>query len=214
MARTTPGIPATPAKDVTQVERVGGHPALDFANTVSWRAQDREIDYLRDHAALIAWSCSAGLMTAREAQRLERHARTQPRHAGAALARARGLRETIFRIGRAMARGEAPPADALERAHAARVEALRQARIARTGPGVWAPTWRATPPHLDRPWWPVAAAFATVLEHPEPHPLGVCPDCSWLFLDTSHNRSRRWCSSGDCGNRARGRRFRARHAST
>jgi len=34
-----------------------------------------------------------------------------------------------------------------------------------------------------------------------------------LVLDSSRNRSRRWCSSGDCGNRARGRRFRARHGS-
>jgi predicted RNA-binding Zn ribbon-like protein len=31
--------------------------------------------------------------------------------------------------------------------------------------------------------------------------------CGWLFLDTSRNRSRRWCSMEDCGNRAKARRF-------
>jgi predicted RNA-binding Zn ribbon-like protein len=32
----------------------------------------------------------------------------------------------------------------------------------------------------------------------------------WLFIDTSKNRTRRWCSMSDCGNRAKVRRFRAR----
>lgn len=31
--------------------------------------------------------------------------------------------------------------------------------------------------------------------------------CGWLFLDTSRNRSRRWCSMADCGNRAKAKRF-------
>ena len=34
--------------------------------------------------------------------------------------------------------------------------------------------------------------------------------CGWLFLDQSRNSSRRWCASGDCGNRARVDHFRLR----
>jgi predicted RNA-binding Zn ribbon-like protein len=34
--------------------------------------------------------------------------------------------------------------------------------------------------------------------------------CRWVFLDTSRNRSRRWCEMNLCGNRAKGRRFHAR----
>ena len=38
-------------------------------------------------------------------------------------------------------------------------------------------------------------------------------DCGWLFLDRSKNGSRRWCSSADCGNRARARRhYQRRHS--
>jgi predicted RNA-binding Zn ribbon-like protein len=36
--------------------------------------------------------------------------------------------------------------------------------------------------------------------------------CQWLFLDTSKNRSRRWCTMASCGNRAKARRFHDRHA--
>ncbi len=42
--------------------------------------------------------------------------------------------------------------------------------------------------------------------------VGECAGegCSWLFLDTSRNRSRLWCSMEDCGNRAKARRHYAR----
>jgi predicted RNA-binding Zn ribbon-like protein len=33
------------------------------------------------------------------------------------------------------------------------------------------------------------------------------PACGWLFLDTSRNKSRRWCDMSDCGNRAKASRF-------
>jgi predicted RNA-binding Zn ribbon-like protein len=43
--------------------------------------------------------------------------------------------------------------------------------------------------------------------------LRQCRDseCGWLFLDRTKNASRVWCSSGDCGNRARARRHYATH---
>jgi predicted RNA-binding Zn ribbon-like protein len=32
--------------------------------------------------------------------------------------------------------------------------------------------------------------------------------CAWLFLDTTKNRTRRWCDMKTCGNREKVRRFR------
>lgn len=42
--------------------------------------------------------------------------------------------------------------------------------------------------------------------------LKTCPGphCGWLFYDASRNRSRHWCSMQLCGNRVKGREFRAR----
>lgn len=42
--------------------------------------------------------------------------------------------------------------------------------------------------------------------------IKVCsnPECSWIFFDTSLNRSRRWCQSSICGNLIKVREFRAR----
>jgi predicted RNA-binding Zn ribbon-like protein len=40
------------------------------------------------------------------------------------------------------------------------------------------------------------------------------PDCGWVFHDRSRNGSRRWCDMAECGNRAKGAAFRARHRDT
>ena len=37
-------------------------------------------------------------------------------------------------------------------------------------------------------------------------------DCQWAYLDTAKNQSRAWCSMQSCGNRAKVRAYRARHA--
>lgn len=44
--------------------------------------------------------------------------------------------------------------------------------------------------------------------------LKVCrgSDCSWAFYDRSKNRSGAWCDITDCGNVAKARSYRARHA--
>jgi predicted RNA-binding Zn ribbon-like protein len=44
--------------------------------------------------------------------------------------------------------------------------------------------------------------------------MKVCPadDCRWAFYDHSKNRSGKWCSMAECGNRMKARAYRARHA--
>ncbi len=37
--------------------------------------------------------------------------------------------------------------------------------------------------------------------------IKICPNCHWLYLDESRNRSRRWCDMNVCGNRAKARRY-------
>ena len=35
--------------------------------------------------------------------------------------------------------------------------------------------------------------------------MKICPNCHWLFIDHSKNRSRTWCDMAVCGNRAKAR---------
>lgn len=44
--------------------------------------------------------------------------------------------------------------------------------------------------------------------------LKACAEgtCAWAYYDRTKNHSRRWCSMADCGNRAKARTYRERHA--
>lgn len=48
-----------------------------------------------------------------------------------------------------------------------------------------------------------ARSALMLLARPEPDRLKICPNCHWLFLDRSRNRSRAWCDMAVCGNRAK-----------
>lgn len=56
-----------------------------------------------------------------------------------------------------------------------------------------------------------AVAALDLLQTADLHRLKTCPPehggCGWVFLDTSKNGSRRWCSMDDCGTHAKSRRL-------
>ena len=63
--------------------------------------------------------------------------------------------------------------------------------------------------------WPVAHSAAELLISDDLDRVKQCADdrgCGWLFVDTSRNRSRRWCSMESCGNRAKVQRHRHKEA--
>lgn len=194
----------------------GGHVALDFANTVGWRLREEPIDFLADYADLMAWSEQAGLVDSVQARRLRSEARRRPGAAAVVLARAKALRETIYRLGAAQARGQRPVADDVASLDEVVVEAAGHRRLTVRGAAVrW--EWAAGRGELDEMLWPLAWMAANLLTG-DPHdargPLRQCAGdpCGWLFLDTSNTRRRRWCSMADCGNVAKVRRHRERHA--
>lgn len=79
--------------------------------------------------------------------------------------------------------------------------------------GRFAWSWADEPLDLEMPLWPIARSAAELLTSPAALPtLRLCASerCAWLFLDTSRNGSRRWCSMRTCGNRAKARRHHAR----
>lgn len=61
----------------------------------------------------------------------------------------------------------------------------------------------------------VALSLARFLSEHDCRRLKMCenPDCRWVFIDASRNRSRRWCASGSCGTLSRVRAFRAKKQS-
>ena len=59
----------------------------------------------------------------------------------------------------------------------------------------------------------VALAATELLAGDHLHRVRECEgrNCGWLFLDTTRNGTRRWCTAEECGSLARVTRFRAKH---
>ena len=62
----------------------------------------------------------------------------------------------------------------------------------------------------------IAASWVDLLTRTRSERLKVCanPACHWVFVDQSHNQSRRWCRQVACGNLIKVRHYRAQHASS
>jgi predicted RNA-binding Zn ribbon-like protein len=203
-----PTEPANPADDGYAFELSGGHLALDFTNTISRREEAADsTEYLPRYGRLVSWGLQAGLVTAKAGESLRVEARSRPRAAVAALRRAVAIREAAFSLFVAIARGEKPPAAALEAINAALPEALAALRIG-AGPDGFA--WRFAHDEMDlAPMLaPVVRAAAELLTSDEVVRIRECGSetCFWLFLDRSKNGTRRWCDMKVCGNRAKARR--------
>lgn len=187
-------------------ELSGGSLCLDFANTWGDRARP-ETDRLAGYGDLLAFARQAGIASAPVASALSRLAAADPAAAAGAVARARALRDAVAGLFSAQARGrEASPAD-VERLNEALVRGLTRLRLDRAEGGYrW--RWSHDPVELDAPLAPIARSAAELLTSPELQRVRECDgaDCTWLFVDGSRSRSRRWCSMASCGNRAKARR--------
>lgn len=192
---------------------IGGHLALDFANTVGWHAGEHRIEHLPDYGEFLAWAARSGAVTTARAAALQREAQRHPGRAVRALAQALRVRETVFRVFSALSRKRPPSPEDLVSLHGARVEALRTAHPRWSGSRIVL-EWPEEPADLLRPLYPIALAADALLASPRLARVRQCGNhpCGWLFLDTSRNGTRRWCSAAECGNITRVRRYRARRA--
>ena len=160
---------------------------------------------------LVVWSRKAGLLTDHDAGYLIRESTRRPAETAAVFHHAIAFRETIYRFFEAIAHGRVPQAADLALLNLARSDALAHSRIHRASarPVDYALDWdNATA--LDRMLWPIALSAAELLTEMDMSRVRQCSGCDWLFLDTSRNHLRRWCSMSACGNRAKVRRFNER----
>ncbi|GCE31749.1 hypothetical protein KDA_72330 [Dictyobacter alpinus] len=189
---------------------------MDFTNTVDPRIGNSPREFLTNYADLARWSLYVGVLDESEAERLLQCAEQQPEEAASVFERAIVLREVLYRTFAALAHNLVPePAD-LDLLKTAFVEAMTPAQLIPTTHGLqW--DWTARKNELEQMLWPVVRSAIELLTTPEEiKRVKECPginDCGWLFLDTSKNGSRQWCSMEGCGSRAKMRRQYARKRS-
>jgi predicted RNA-binding Zn ribbon-like protein len=189
---------------------------LDFVNTLSDRPKCAE-EKLSTFGDLLEWGRRSSILSDAESDLLARSAARRPGEADRALRRALRFREAAYRVFSALAAGERPPPRDATELDRAVVKAFRALRLKADADGFrW--YWGGAENALDRVLWPVARSTAELLTSNDRRWVRECAatDCSWLFLDQSRTRRRRWCDMSTCGNREKARRHyrRTKAAST
>lgn len=189
---------------------VGGHLALDFVNTAGGRTKARDIERLIRSRDALDWAHAAGVLTTVEYEQLVDRVDQDPSEAEGALRQLHAQRDALHTFLLAGVEGTRCPPSARDRVHHDIALAYRQARLSCS--------------FLTEPAWVVdvadagarllarrlALAAAELLASIQRSQVGVCGRCSWLFLDPSPTRRRRWCSMVTCGNRAKAQRHHQR----
>ncbi len=182
--------------------RLAGNLSLDFCNSIEYRDSARCLDFLPAYDHVLGWCLNAGAVDAAEYTRLKALGDAQPASSAAAHRAALDLRNTLYRIFTAVIAEEQPSAHDLSRLNEALTE--RRRWVQPHGDGfMWA--WQANDA-LTQVLSPIALSAAELLTSDQLERVRQCPNCGWLFVDTSRNHSRRWCSMDFCGSRIKSRR--------
>lgn len=139
-------------------------------------------------------------------RRAESAQRVRPDEAATAHAEAIEMRETLYSVIRAAAEGRPPPRQGAK-ALVASAEHLQTCRRLRSSAVRWWWDWDRGDP-LQLPSLIILADAVDLLTSDDVYRLGVCAGepFGWLFIDSTKNHSRLWCSMAGCGNRAKTRR--------
>jgi predicted RNA-binding Zn ribbon-like protein len=200
----------TGQKTIEDISLLGGHPALDFVNTVDSRGERWGPEFLNTYSDLVTWARRLEVIDDDEQTVLLSKAMESPVQAQRELVQARELREALHRIFLTES-DEAPVGEEdlalLDRAVQPAQSQRRLVSVAGTI------RWRHPPAEqLDAIAYRIGWLAAELLtSKTERRPIRACqgPNCGWLFLDHSRNGHRRWCSDRTCGSNARVRKFRA-----
>ena len=202
------GRPETDAPcDYEGLAFVGGHPGLDFLNTVKYRGAKECGDRLIGFSDIARWAHRAGLLDGSERDALLVFGDRTPES------------RRIHREIRAFREAARVVLDPEFRAHC---DFNKAAEIVEREMSHLRPTTR-----IDRDTgmlvhtFPVAkprdlksrivACIGDLLEHRGDLRIKICEghDCDWVFVDHSKAGRRKWCDTRSCGNAARVRAHRA-----
>ena len=196
-----------PKRTLETLELVGGVLCLDFANTINSR-REPEHDYLLTYSDIVEWAGKVEILSVQQVKSLQQLETQDVRKVEGALEKGRKAREVIHRVFSAVANKSEPKEDDLMAITHLYEEAIANGQHVRIDQH-YKFAWRADET-FDAFLWPIASSAESLLLTKELSRVKECPNCRWLFLDTSKNQSRRWCSMNTCGARDKMRRYHKR----
>jgi len=180
----------------------GGVPCLDFVNTVPDRFDGSDRDNLNDFSDLIYWARKAGILDKGAFAALEKAGQANEKRAIDFFAEAVDLRDLIYAIFKPIAlKQKVRPADMeafnkLTSKYFPFLEVVFQK-------DKFKEEWNFPTGHFYAITAPLVKSAHALLLSDTWGRVKECPNCGWLFWDTTKNGKRKWCSMEDCGSSAK-----------
>jgi len=181
--------------------------AIVFVNTTAWRLRTVSEERLPDPDALLTWLKANGVVTPESLSAISQAWQANPERGRLLYKAAIELREAIYAFLVARMTDHTPSSATLGLFNQLLCDSADGAELTWcSGELVWCVRHQANDLALLTP---IIVSAADLMTGPRAGRVKQCQDdrgCGWLFLDESRAQNRRWCSMGDCGNRAKARR--------
>ena len=195
---------ADPGKN--KYKLLGGDLSLDFVNTVNWRKRNEPDELLKTSQDLIRWGVETDILSEPETDKMNHWAHENKSTADNLLVKAKDLRESLHHLFKGIIEGNEPNENDLNVINYELSEMLTHLQFSYSKNQFKLEIEKDNT--LDYVIWHIVRSASKLLTSDKLGRVKECEDdeCGWLFIDESKNRSRRWCSMEDCGNRNKARR--------
>lgn len=175
----------------------GGVLCLDFINTVQDRFAEPLKDYLTGFNDLIYWAKRVEVIDAKTYKELANFAAAHPGKAGKFFEQALEVRALLYRMFLATSKGEIIAAADLKQFNNFLSQHCSTLQIKCEGE-IYRESWECAD-DIHAITSPVIQSAYKLLLSDRLNRVKECPNCGWLFLDSTKNGKRRWCSMQSCG---------------
>ncbi len=184
---------------------IGGHPILDFINTVEDPFKSRDISRINDWTSFLEWAHCSAIFNEVQCIALKERGEMDTTHL---LEQIHKMRESQYAMFSSLISDQGSHVMS-KTVETGIKRAIQDATLERNETGY---QWQI---RMDTANW-IIGTFWLSMEHfirtQNIKKLRECGRCTWLFLDTGRGRGRRWCKMSTCGNREKSQYFRQRQS--
>jgi len=181
----------------------GGCLAFNFINTVNTRVEKEYHEYLNSYAEFLKWCRKVEALDDEEANELGSKADRFQQKASEALIKIIEARELLFALFERVSVNEKPETKVLEQFNILLSEALSNVKINRELKRYV----DLNKSDLLSPLSRILLSAYEILMEVSQERLKKCDACAWLFVDTTKNGKRRYCSPETCGSNEKAKRY-------
>lgn len=185
-------------KSISDIELNGGLLCLDFINSVASRKELPMTEYLNSMHDLIEWGRRLKIIDAKTEKLLTSEVELYPKKAIAFFKEAIYFRELLYSIYHPISSGKIIPSAVLKEYNAMLSVYFSYLRLKSTTEG-FEEDWTLEETSFKRLLAPILNDSYENLLSNKLHRIKECPNCGWLFYDSTKNGKRRWCSMKSCG---------------